>query len=95
MFCKSEQFERVGGRVQIPVDTRVLAATNMDLQIAMKDGRFREDLYYRLNTVTIPVPPLRDRGADIGMLAKVLLQRFSEEAKKKIAGFSREAPFGT
>ena len=83
--------ERVGGRVQIPVDTRVLAATNMDLQIAMKDGRFREDLYYRLNTVTIPVPPLRDRGADIGMLAKVLLQRFSEEAKKKIAGFSREA----
>lgn len=82
--------ERVGGRVEIPVDTRVLAATNMDLQLAMKDGRFREDLYYRLNTVTIPVPPLRERGADIAMLAKVLLQRFGDEAKKKIAGFSRE-----
>jgi two-component system NtrC family response regulator len=61
------------------------------LQMAMKDGRFREDLYYRLNTVTIPVPPLRERGADITMLAKVLLQRFGGEAKKKIAGFSREA----
>ena len=83
--------ERVGGRVEIPVDTRVLAATNSDLQLAMKEGRFREDLYYRLNTVTIPVPPLRDRGADIAMLAKVLLQRFGDEAKKKISGFSREA----
>ncbi len=83
--------ERVGGRVEIPVDARVLAATNSDLQLAMKEGRFREDLFYRLNTVTIPVPPLRDRGADITMLAKVLLQRFGEEAKKKIAGFSREA----
>jgi two-component system NtrC family response regulator len=83
--------ERVGGRVEIPVDTRVLAATNSDLQLAMKEGRFREDLYYRLNTVTIPVPPLRERGADIAMLAKVLLQRFGDEAKKKVAGFSREA----
>ena len=83
--------ERVGGRVEIPVDTRVLAATNMDLQLAMKDGRFREDLYYRLNTVTITVPPLRERGADIVMLSKSLLQRYSEEAKKKISGFTREA----
>ena len=83
--------ERVGGRVEIPVDTRVLAATNIDLQIAMKEGRFREDLYYRLNTVTIPVPPLRERGADIAMLAKVLLQRFADEVKKKVVGFSREA----
>ena len=83
--------ERVGGRVEIPVDTRVLAATNSDLQLAMKEGRFREDLYYRLNTVTISVPPLRERGADIGMLAHVLLQRFGDEAKKKVAGFSREA----
>ncbi len=83
--------ERVGGRVEIPVDIRVLAATNADLQMAMKDGRFREDLYYRLNTVTIPIPPLRERGADIVMLGKSLLQRFSEEAKKKTSGFSREA----
>ncbi len=88
---QERSIERVGGRVEIPVDARVLAATNMDLQLAMKEGRFREDLYYRLNTVTIPVPPLRDRGADIVMLAKSLLQRYAEEAKKKIAGFSREA----
>lgn len=83
--------ERVGGRVQIPVDTRVLAATNADIQLAMKEGRFREDLYYRLNTVTIPVPPLRERGVDIVMIAKSLLQQFTEEAKKKISGFSTEA----
>ena len=83
--------ERVGGRVTIPVDTRVLAATNIDIQMAMKEGRFREDLYYRLNTVTIPVPPLRERGADIVVIAKSLLQKFSEEAKKKITGFSKEA----
>lgn len=88
---QERSIERVGGRVEIPVDTRVLAATNMDLQLAMKDGRFREDLYYRLNTVTITVPPLRERGADIVMLGKSLLQRYSDEAKKKIAGFTREA----
>ncbi|WP_454065063.1 PEP-CTERM-box response regulator transcription factor [Candidatus Nitrospira salsa] len=83
--------ERVGGRVEIPVDARVIAATNLDLQEAMKDGRFREDLYWRLNTVTITAPPLRDRGADIMVIAKSLLQRFADEARRKIAGFSREA----
>ncbi len=83
--------ERVGGRVEIPVDTRVIAATNLDLQEAMKDGRFREDLYWRLNTVTLTAPPLRDRGADIMMIAKSLFQRYAEESKRKILGFSREA----
>ncbi len=83
--------ERVGGRVEIPVDARVLAATNLDLQEAMKDGRFREDLYWRLNTVTITAPPLRDRGADIMVIAKSLLQRYADETKRKISGFSREA----
>ena len=83
--------ERVGGRVEIPVDTRVIAATNLDLQEAMKDGRFREDLYWRLNTVTITAPPLRERGADIMMIGKSLLQRYAEESKRKISGFSREA----
>jgi len=87
---QEHSIERVGGRVTIPVDTRVLAATNIDIQMAMKEGRFREDLYYRLNTVTIPVPPLRERGADIVVIAKSLLQKFSEEAKKKITGFSKE-----
>ncbi len=90
-ILQERTIERVGGRVEISVDTRVLAATNRDLQMAMKDDRFREDLYYRLNTVTIPVPPLRERGTDIVMLAKALLQRYVDEAKKKIVGFSREA----
>ena len=83
--------ERVGGRVTIPVDARIIAATNLDLQQAMKEGSFREDLYYRLNTVTIAVPPLRERGADILMIAKSLLQQYAGEAKRKITGFSREA----
>ena len=83
--------ERVGGRVEIPVDARIIAATNLDLQQAMKEGRFREDLYYRLNTVTIGVPPLRERGADIVMIAKSLLQQYTAEAKRKITGFSKEA----
>jgi len=88
---QERSIERVGGRVEIPVDTRVLAATNSDIQLAMKNGRFREDLYYRLNTVTLSVPPLRERGADIVMLSKSLLQRYAEEAKKKISAFTREA----
>lgn len=83
--------ERVGGRVEIPVDTRVLAATNTDLWQALKEGRFREDLYYRLNTVTIAMPPLRERGDDILLLAQSLLQRYAEEAGRKITGFTREA----
>lgn len=83
--------ERVGGRVEIPVDTRVLAATNADLCEALKAGQFREDLYYRLNTVTIMVPPLRERGDDIMLLAQSLLQRYAEEAGRKITGFTREA----
>ncbi|MCA9473067.1 MAG: PEP-CTERM-box response regulator transcription factor [Nitrospirales bacterium] len=83
--------ERVGGRVEIPVNTRVIAATNLDLQEAMKDGRFREDLYWRLNTVTITAPPLRERGADVMVIAKSLLQRYADETKRKMSGFSREA----
>jgi two-component system NtrC family response regulator len=63
----------------------------MDLKKAMGDGRFREDLYYRLCVVTISVPPLRERGEDILLLAKVQLQRYSAESKKKISGFSRQA----
>jgi len=90
-FLQEHKIERVGGREQIAVDARVMAATNMDLKKAMGDGRFREDLYYRLCVVTISVPPLRERGEDILLLAKVHLQRYSAESKKKISGFSRQA----
>jgi two-component system NtrC family response regulator len=90
-FFQAHKLERIGGREEISVDTRVMAATNSDLKKAMSEGRFREDLYYRLSVVTIPVPPLRDRGEDILLLAKALLQKYSIENKKKIGGFSRQA----
>ena len=83
--------ERVGGRETIAVDARVVAATNIDLQLAMAEGRFREDLYYRLNTITVDVPPLRDRGADILMLAERFLRKIATGAKKKLPGFTKEA----
>src|SRR5262249_24116710 len=75
----------------LPVDLRVVAATNVDLQQAMATGRFREDLYYRLNVVTVTVPPLRERGADILLLAQTLLQRYAVEERHKVTGFCRQA----
>ncbi len=83
--------ERVGGRESIEIDARIVAATNVDLERAMSQGQFREDLYYRLNTVTIPVPPLKDRGGDIILLAERFLARIADEAGKKFAGFTKEA----
>jgi two-component system NtrC family response regulator len=90
-FVQERQIERVGGRVPIDVDARVLAATNADLEQAMRQGRFREDLYYRLCVVTLSVPPLRERGEDLHLLAKALLERYVAGAKKKIAGFTPQA----
>ncbi len=83
--------ERIGGRESIEVDIRVVAATNMDLERAMAEGRFREDLYYRLNTITVNVPPLKDRGGDILLLADRLLQRIAGAARKKLMGFTRDS----
>jgi two-component system NtrC family response regulator len=90
-FLQEHQIERVGGREQIEVDVRVIAATNRDLKAAMREGRFREDLYYRLGVVTVPLPPLRDREGDIALLATTLLQRFGAEANKKISAFTPQA----
>jgi two-component system NtrC family response regulator len=90
-FLQEHQLERVGGRETITVDTRVLAATNVDLQQAMAEGHFREDLYYRLGVVIIALPPLRERGEDVLLLAKALLQRYTAEARYKITGFTRQA----
>lgn len=83
--------ERVGGRRKVPVDARVLAATNADIQEAMRQGRFREDLYYRLGVVVIHMPPLREREGDIPVLARLFLQRYSRENGKALKGFSRQA----
>ena len=90
-FLQEREFERVGGTKSISVDVRIIAATNRDLDRAVKEGRFREDLYHRLNVVSINLPPLRERKEDIPVLAQSFLQRFSREAKKNFADISREA----
>jgi two-component system response regulator HydG len=84
-------FERVGGNETVNVDVRVVAATNKDLVEEVKAGRFREDLYYRLNVVHIEMPQLRLRGADILTLAEHFLSRFALENHKRIEGFTNEA----
>ncbi|HYA14876.1 MAG TPA: PEP-CTERM-box response regulator transcription factor [Syntrophales bacterium] len=90
-FLQERVIERVGGREQIEVDTRVIAATNRDLKDAMKDGHFRDDLYFRLGVIMISVPPLRERESDIILLAKAFLQRYAYENRKKINGFTSQA----
>jgi two-component system, NtrC family, response regulator len=91
-FLQARQIERVGGRTTIDVDVRVLAATHVDLSQAIQAGQFREDLYYRLNVVEIVVPPLRERGEDILVLAKALLQRYMAESQRQISGCEPAAP---
>jgi two-component system, NtrC family, response regulator len=90
-FLQEHRIERVGGRQEIAVDVRVIAATNADLDREMKEERFREDLYYRLAVVRVSLPPLRERGEDVAVLAKIFLERFARENKKNISGFSAEA----
>jgi DNA-binding NtrC family response regulator len=82
---------RVGGTDEIQVDARVLAATNLRVDSRIQEGRFREDLYYRLNVFTIHLPPLRERPEDVPMLAEHFLQGFAEDTGKAIVGFSDEA----
>ena len=73
----------MGGTQLIRVDVRIIAATNRNLEAAVKEGRFREDLFYRINVVPIVLPPLRGRKEDVPALAQFFMQRFSDEAKKK------------
>lgn len=84
-------FERVGGNETIHVDVRILAASNRDLRQRIADGLFREDLYYRLNVVTIEIPPLRRRPSDIPDLASFFLRKFADENAKVVEGFSDQA----
>jgi two-component system NtrC family response regulator len=90
-FLQEQKIERIGGREEILVDARVLAASNRDLKQSVQEGRFREDLYYRLGVVTISLPPLREREGDGLLLATTLLQRYADENKRKIAGFTPQA----
>ena len=90
-FLQEHIIERIGGREEIQVDVRILAATNMDLKKAIDEGRFREDLYFRLSVVSVNLPPLRERGNDSLLLARAFLQRYSREFKKNVRGFKDEA----
>jgi DNA-binding NtrC family response regulator len=87
---QEKEFERIGGNETIKVDVRLVAATNRDLEKAMKNGSFREDLYYRLNVVTVAIPPLRERKEDIPALMEDFIKKYSMENGKKITGVSAE-----
>jgi len=90
-FLQEREFERVGGNQPIAVDVRVIAATNRDLEEAVKSGAFREDLYHRLNVIALTLPALRERKEDIAPLADYFLQRFSSETKKVFSEISADA----
>ena len=90
-FLQEREFERVGGNDTIRVDVRIVAATNRDLSQLVEDGRFREDLYYRLNVVRLDVPPLRMRPSDIPMLAEHFLRRYADENEKTLRGLTKRA----
>ncbi len=88
---QEKKFERVGGEETLEVDVRIFSATNRDLKEEIESGRFREDLYYRLNVVNIHVPPLRERKEDIPLLTSAFLQEFAEENNKDIEGIHPKA----
>jgi two-component system response regulator HydG len=85
---QEREIQRVGGDETLNVDVRILAATNRNLEDEVKNGKFREDLYYRLNVVTLNVPPLRERQDDISLLAQHFLEKYTEKNRKKVKGFS-------
>ena len=87
-FLQDQYIERVGGRSKIQVDTRVIAATNVDLKKAMSEGKFREDLFYRLAVVTIRLPSLRERSSDVPLLAKTFLRKFAVQNGRAVEDFN-------
>ena len=90
-FLQDHTIQHLGAKETIAVDARILAATNVDLHKAIAEGRFREDLYYRLCVITISVPALSERGSDITLLARTFLKQFAEEEKKSLKGFTPQA----
>ena len=90
-FLQDHTIQRLGAKETIAVDARILAATNVDLQKAIVEGQFREDLYYRLCVVTIAVPALSERGSDIVLLARTFLTKFAQEERKSLKGFTPHA----
>jgi DNA-binding NtrC family response regulator len=90
-FLESRRYFKVGGRQEIAADVRVIAATNRDLKEMVAAGRFREDLYYRLNVINLPLPALRERATDIPALAMHFLKRYAAENEKPVHGISDAA----
>jgi DNA-binding NtrC family response regulator len=90
-FLQESTIQRVGGREVIPVDVRVIAATHVDIKEAQRAGRFRQDLYFRLNVLRLRVPALKERGDDIELLARYFFQQFARESSKQLKGFSPQA----
>lgn len=90
-FLEERVVERVGGRQTIRIDTRVVSATHQNLSALIADGRFREDLYYRINEITLALPPLRERGGDSVLLANFFLRKYAKEFGRVFRGLSNEA----
>ncbi|MBW2599368.1 MAG: sigma-54-dependent Fis family transcriptional regulator [Deltaproteobacteria bacterium] len=90
-FLQEREFQRLGGNQTIQADVRIISATNQNLEEKVKEGTFREDLYYRLNVVSLTIPPLRDRRGDISILTEYFIKRFSSENDRDLKGLSSEA----
>ena len=90
-FLQERVIERIGGRQPIPVDTRIVCATHQDLEAMIADGRFREDLYYRLAEVVVKIPSLADRPGDAVLLARHFANRFAREMNPKVGGLLPDA----
>jgi len=90
-FLQDHNLERVGGRQPIAVDARVISASNTDLRRLMQEGRFREDVFFRIGVVEIKLPPLRERGDDVMVLAHAFLRRYAAESRMTLKGFTAEA----
>ena len=90
-FLQEKTIDRVGGKSPIKVDARVVAATNIDLKQAMEEGRYREDLYYRLNVLKLEMPPLRERGDDVDLISMYFVRKFAEELGRPVKGIRPDA----
>jgi len=88
---QEKEIRRVGGKVNLPLDVRIISATNRDLEQEIKKGAFREDLYYRLNVIRINLPPLRERGSDIASLADFFIKKYSTATGIAVEGISKPA----
>ena len=90
-FLQDQVIERIGGRQRIQVDVRIVSATNASLEDRVAEGTFRNDLFYRMNAVTVRIPPLRERGGDVMLLANYFLNRFNREFNRSLKGFTEQA----